>query len=640
MKKQFLSLSYFLLAAISIGFITSCGGGVEEPKVIINKDATAPAANGGDFSSLPDSLGGNGFEAWSGKNGWETNADFKVYADPAAKKGGSITMALQEYPTTLRPIGKDSRFQVVSIINSFVYETLLGLDGETQKYIPVLATHWKISDDKMTYYFRIDPRAKWSDGKPVGSDDVIASFKLYIDKGIEDPANNTRLGEGYEIPEKVSDLIFKVKSKKESWRSFMDFASGWQILPAHYLSKLNGGKDYLTTYQFQMMPGTGPYIVDDKKNEQGKLLVLKRRPDYWAANDKANIGSYNFDEIKFTFVLDDKLMLEKFKKGEFDFYSINRAKWWIEEFDAKTNDVVKRGLVQKIKVFNYNPKGISGMAFNSLEEPFNDIKTRQAFAMLWNIEQLRKALFFNEYDRFKSYFPGSVNENKANAMIEYNPEKALKLLAEAGWKKQGEWLTKNGKIFELDLDIDASSERIFTPLQQDLAKVGIKLNLKQVTGQAGFEKVMKRQFKIHYQNWTGVTFPDPKEMMGSASADKKESGNITGLKNKEIDVLAEQYEKSYDPAERIKIMQQIDAIATKQCQYAFGWIAPYTFRGAVWNKFGIPKCALGYSNDWNAALGTWWYDEAKAKQVESAKTSTSATVSTVPVDNDFFGLHK
>lgn len=64
--------------------------------------------------------------------------------------------------------------------------------------------------------FGIDPRAvKWSDGKPVCLDDEIASFKLYIDKGIEILRNNARFGDGYEIPEKVSDLVFKVKSKKK-----------------------------------------------------------------------------------------------------------------------------------------------------------------------------------------------------------------------------------------------------------------------------------------------------------------------------------------------------------------------------------------------------------------------------------------
>lgn len=83
----------------------------------------------------------------------------------------------------------------------------------------------------------------------------------------------------------------------------------------------------------------------------------------------------------------------------------------------------------------------------------------------------------------------------------YNPTQAVKLLTEAGWQS---WRTtsKNGKIFEIDLAIfDPSQERIYTPFQDDLKKVGIKLNLVQLTPQAGFQKVMDHQFKIHSQTW-------------------------------------------------------------------------------------------------------------------------------------------
>ena len=56
-----------------------------------------------------------------------------------------------------------------------VYETLLTLHPTTLDYMPVLATHWQISPDKMTYRFRLDPNARFSDGQPVIADDVVAS---------------------------------------------------------------------------------------------------------------------------------------------------------------------------------------------------------------------------------------------------------------------------------------------------------------------------------------------------------------------------------------------------------------------------------------------------------------------------------
>ena len=160
-----------------------------------------------------------------------------------------------------------------------------------------------------------------------------------------------------------------------------------------------------------------------------------------------------------------KTRFEKFKKGDFDLYQVSRAQWWAEELTPQKVDAVKRGLIQKRKIFNYEASGMSGLAFNIREEPFNDIRVRKAFAHLWNIEELNATLFFNEYKRCNSYFEGTPYVNPANAELKYNPEKALSLLAEAGWTKDagGKWITKDGEIFDVDLSIVPSLNRIFTP---------------------------------------------------------------------------------------------------------------------------------------------------------------------------------
>ena len=64
---------------------------------------------------------------------------------------------------------------------NMMYESLLTLDPTTLKYMPVLATHWQISPDKLTFRFRINPNARWSDGEPVVADDVVRTWVLYSD---------------------------------------------------------------------------------------------------------------------------------------------------------------------------------------------------------------------------------------------------------------------------------------------------------------------------------------------------------------------------------------------------------------------------------------------------------------------------
>jgi len=176
------------------------------------------------------------------------------------------------------------------------------------------------------------------------------------------------------------------------------------------------------------------------------------------------------------------------------------------------------------------------------------------------------------------------------------------------------------------LNINNSLERIFTPLQQDLEKVGIKLNLVFVTPQAGFEKLMKRKYKMHYVSWTGLFFPNPETSMHSKYADKPETNNVTGINIPRIDTLCEQYDKSYDVDERIKILQEIDKLAVEGHYYAFGWVAPYSLRTTYWNKFDMPEWGLSYTGDFASVLSLWWSDPAKVSQLEKAKADEALSM--------------
>src|ERR1044072_4652108 len=112
-------------------------------------------------------------------------------------------------------------------------------------------------------------------------------------------------------------------------------------------------------------------------------------------------------------------------------------------------------------------------------EPFHDVRVREALHLLLNRDLLIKKLFFNEYTPMNSYFPGGVYENPDNPKNLYDPQQALKLLADAGWSTrdpQGR-LTKNGRPFTVEyLYADKGSERWLTIYQEDLRKVGITFN--------------------------------------------------------------------------------------------------------------------------------------------------------------------
>ena len=159
------------------------------------------------------------------KKGWKTNTNIFQSGSLNAKKGGTLTMlGGDEYPTTFRDIGKDSRSQINSLLGGLQYESLLSFDYERLEWIPNLATHWKISSDSLTYWFRLNPKAKFADGKDVTSKDVIATFKLLIDDGHEDPNVAGFWDDLFEIPIAESKYTFRVTAKKKDWRTFRYFA--------------------------------------------------------------------------------------------------------------------------------------------------------------------------------------------------------------------------------------------------------------------------------------------------------------------------------------------------------------------------------------------------------------------------------
>ena len=326
------------------------------------------------------------------------------------------------------------------------------------------------------------------------------------------------------------------------------------------------------------------------------------------------------------FIEDDNQQVMSFMNGDYDIYPWSRAQWWVERFTPEKYNEIDKGWVQKIKIFNFLPKGPSGLVFNTQKPLYDDIKIRKAFAHLFDVEKLNKRLFFNEYVRLNTFFYGTPYANPNNPYIEYNPEKALELLNDAGWsRKEGEpWLSNiNGEIFEFDFLMSPGDERIFSTLQDDLKKVGIKMNFDQVDGNMAFSKTMKKEYEITYQGWTAGFFPNPQGMMHSKFANEIEVTNITSMAIPEIDKLIDQYNAEWDAKKRVPLAHQIDSIAVNSYHYALGWTSPYGARMLYWNKFGMPDKGLYYAGGWQSPITLWWMDPVKEHKLINAKQTDS-----------------
>ena len=619
---------YSIVLLLTSSFFISCGQKrkkVFDTKPVSIKEFNVPP---GADPNVSAELGGEGFTG----EGWETKTDYNLLGSPEAVKGGSVVMSIPDFPSTLRTEGKDANSYLNRIAQQMMYETLLQLDPVEDVFIPSLATHWKISEDKMKFSFRINSDARWADGKRVTSADIIATWKLQVDPGILEAYSNILYGT-FEEPVAESMYIVSVKSKQLNWRQFLYF-SGMSILPAHYIGDITG-TEYLEKYQMKFIPGSGPYLIDEKDIQKGKSISLRRRSDYWAENEKYNTGLYNFDLVRFDVITDQSLEFEKFKKGEIDVINIGRAQWWAERFDFEDYE---RGLVLKRKVYNQNPNGVSGICLNMRKPPFDDIKVRQAFAHLYNRELFNEKLFFNAYFPIYSFFPGSIYENPDNPKVHFDINKAIQLLTEAGWTEKNDdgYLVKDGKVFEVELPYaNPGSDRYLTIYQEDLKKVGVKLNLRLLDGSTAFKLGNERNFELITINWSGLYFPNPESSMGPGTADEPNTTNWNGIKNERIDELCLKYNVSFDNEERIKILREIDFIATSLQPYVFGWFMPYQ-RIAFQNKFGYPKWILPKREDYLRVPILWWNDPEKAAEYEDAEKDKNIKLPKGEIDQKYW----
>ena len=568
-------------------------------------------------------LGGEGFEQIAERLGFQTNDHQKSMADPRGVPGGMLRIPLQEFPATLRSEGKDSGTTFMAMVSGMMYESMMGLDNWTDEFTPGLASHWKVEDNPgggQTFTFRINPKARWQTGHRVTADDIRATWKFMIDDGLLQPYNSV-LYRQYTEPEVLSPYLVRTTTQDLNWRHFLYFGASMSVYPAHIIGSLTG-KEYMERFQNQTMPGSGLYLLRDQDINQGNSLTMTRTSTYWDKDNPIAKERGNFYKVKFRVVQDETLQREMFKKGELDLYIVGQAKYWVKEFLPEQIEQLGKGWIQRKKIYTQNPNGTSGFVFNMREEPFNDIRTRRAFAYLLNREKLIDKLFYNEYLPIHSYYPGSVYENPDNEKIKYDPDTALRLLAEAGWSErdnEGYLTNARGQRLELDLMIDESAtwERIITVIQEDYKQAGIKLNLKPTTSATQFQMVMDRKFKIHWQNWGGLYFPNPESSFKSNMADEPNTNNLAGFKSKELDSLCEVYNKTFSQEQRLQIIRRTDKILMDSYQYALGWYGPFT-RVGYWNKFGMPEWGLSRTGDWRSIVSLWWYDRDRHKALVKA----------------------
>src|SRR5271166_5092414 len=249
--------------------------------------------------------------------------DHLPYADPQARKGGRVSIGFLGAFDSLNPFNLKAG-STAQGLNGNVCETLMArsLDEPFTLY-GLIAKSIETDPDRTHVTFRLDPRAHFSDGTPITSDDVRFTFELLKAKGRPQQRAAYSLIKSIETPDPLT-VHYEIAAAGD--REMPLTLALMPVLPRHAvdLAKFDDAS-------LDAPVGSGPYKIADVK--PGERLVLKRDPNYWGEDLPVRRGLFNFDEIDIEYFRDANSLFEAFAAGLLDFREETSPVRWVSAYD-------------------------------------------------------------------------------------------------------------------------------------------------------------------------------------------------------------------------------------------------------------------------------------------------------------------
>jgi microcin C transport system substrate-binding protein len=556
---------------------------------------------------------------------WQTNDSDPVYSSSEAKQGGTIKTFIKSFPLTFRTVGPDSNGSFRGFILDN-YMSLVIMHPNTKKMIPSLATHWAYGKDNKTVYYKINPKAKWSDGKPITADDFLFTLDFMRSKHIVAPWYNNHYTKEFEKIIKYDDKTIAIVSSKKRTNYELHLMNDIGPYPKHAI-KLN--KNYIKKNNWNVLPVSGPYRIS--KFKKGKSVILKKVKNWWAQDLKYYKNRFNVDKIMIKVIRDQNVAFEHFKKGNLDTFPLTIPKDWHEK--AKISEVTK-GYIQKLWFYTNGPLPTYGIWLNTKKSIFKDVNVRIAFAHAMNIEKVNKSVLRGDYERLDTPYMG--NGKFTNSKIrarKFDLKKVDKYMKMAGWDKRGPdgIRVKNGKRFSVELLTGYAHHRDrITVVKEEAKKAGIELVLKEMDSATAFKATLEKQHTAVWQGWSYNQIPAYWQGYHSDNANKPQTNNISNTADKKLDEMIMKYRNTFNWSNKQalsrKIQQRLYEIATVIPTFKISY-----FRVGYWRYIRFPKLAatkstsagLEITDDTSvgATGGLFWIDEDIKKETMAAKKS-------------------
>ncbi len=425
------------------------------------------------------------------------------------------------------PVSFDPRYATDAIssrINRLLYQSLVDYDQQSQA-VPALASWEMISATH--YRFTLKKAAKFHHGKDLTMADVKATYdSVLYDKKISPHRN-------------ALNHIQQIK-----------------LIDENHL-------DFILSRADPLFPS---------------LLVLGIMPkDLLQKNHAFNIkpiGSGNFRFLQWPY--DSLLLLERLRdQQKFEFIAIKDPTVRVLKLLNKEIDILQNNLPSEQIEFLKKRKGImhqqvqgsnySYIGFNLQDEAVGDLRVRQAIAYAIDRDAMIKYVLGNAATKAQGFFPPNHWLGLQVTPTPYAPDHAKDLLAQLGY----------GVEKPLNLTYKTSSNpfslRKAAVIQQQLAQVGINMQIKSYDWGTFYNDIKSGKFQLYSLEWVGVKSPDIYKYVFHSKAIPPKGANRGRLKNAHIDTLIEQADASISLSDKKKLYQQLQQQINEIMPYVSLW---------------------------------------------------------------------
>jgi peptide/nickel transport system substrate-binding protein len=553
------------------------------------------------------------------------------YVNPQAPKGGRLVLGAFGSYDSLNPL--IIKGVAANGIRDFTIESLMarGLDEPFTLY-GLVAETVEVPADRSSITFNLNPKAHFSDGKPITADDVLFSLELLKVKGR--PNHRTYFAKVAKA-ERLSDRSVRFTFDAAGDREIPLILGLMPVLPKHATNP-----DTYENTSLELPVGSGPYRVG--KIDAGRSITFVRDENYWGRDLPVNRGRFNFDEIRFDYFREGSVMFDAFKSGQIDLWPEEDPRRWANGYDFPA---IRDGRAVKREFDIGLPAGMTALVFNTRRQVFAEPRVREALIYLFDFEWINRTLYAGLYQRTQSYFersilasagrPADARERELLAPFpdavkpafmegsyrfpatdgsgrsRENQEKAFRLLREAGYElKSGRLVeAKSGRQLEFEiLAASTSQEGLLLSFARDVERLGIKVKLRVVDGAQYQARLTDYDYDMIQNTWSSSLSPGNEQLFRWSTAAAKTPGtyNFAGVENPAADAMIQAMLAAKSEEDFVSAVRALDRVLLSG-----DYVIPLFFIPkqwvAYWTRLQHPEKTplFGYN------VESWWSAGAK-----------------------------